>query len=76
MQLIEIAPCRFLLAVPSGTASESLEITLVDLLETRPEDEIAEKALLTDLRQKLSRHRQKEGLTKGEILFINTESGS
>jgi hypothetical protein len=76
LQLIEIVPCRFLLAVPSGTAIESLEITIVDLLETLSEDEITEKALLTDLRHKLSRHRQKEGLTKGEILFINTESSS
>ena len=76
LQLIEIAPCRFLLAVPSGTAIESLEITLVDLLETLSEDEITEKTLLTDLRHKLSRHRQKEGLTKGEILFINTDSDS
>ena len=76
LQLIEIAPCRFLLAVPSGTAIESLEITIVDLIENLSEDEITEKALLTDLRHKLSRHRQKEGLTKGEILFINTESSS
>ena len=74
LQMIEIAPCRFLLALPSGTAIESLEITIVDLIEHLPDDEIAELAILTDLRQKLSRHRQQEGLSKGEILFINTES--
>jgi hypothetical protein len=73
LRLIEIAPFRFLLAVPTGTAIESLEIAIMDLIEKLPEDEIAEKALLTDLRQKISHHRRKEGVSKGEILYIDTE---
>lgn len=71
LQLIEIAPCRFLLVLPSGTAIEALEIALVDLLEHLPADELADKILLTDLRQKLSQHRRKDGFSKGEILFIH-----
>jgi hypothetical protein len=73
LRLIEIAPCRFLLAIPTGTALELLEIVILDLIENLPEDQITEKALLTDLRRKLSHHRRKDGLSKGEILYINTE---
>jgi hypothetical protein len=73
LRLIEIAPCRFLLAIPTGTAIELLEIVIMDLIENLPEDQITEKALLTDLRQKLSHNRRKKALSKGEILFINTE---
>jgi hypothetical protein len=73
LQLIEIAPYRFLIVIPSGTAIEALEITLVDLIEHLPEDEIDERRILTDLRQKLSQHRCKESHSRGEILFINLD---
>lgn len=74
LRLIEIAPHRFLLAVPTGTAIESLEVAIVDLIENLPEDQIDEKILLMDLRQKISHHRRKEGVSKGEILYIDTSS--
>ncbi len=73
LQLIEIAPARFLLVVPSGTAIEALEIALVDLIERLPEEEFAEKDLLIDLRRKISQNRRKDGLSKGEILFVNSD---
>lgn len=73
LQLVEIAPSRFLLVIPSGTATEALEIALVDLIERLPEEEVAEKNLLIDLRRKLSYNRRKDGLFKGEILFISPE---
>jgi hypothetical protein len=73
LRIIEIAPCRFLLALPPGTAIESLEIALIDLIEHLPEEQNAEMALLKDLRQKISYHRRLEGVSKGEILYIATE---
>lgn len=73
LQLIEITPLRYLMAIPTGTAVEALEIALVDLIEHLPEKEAEERTLLTDLRLKLSQHRRKDGLSKGEILFINME---
>lgn len=73
LQLIEIAPARFLLVIPSGTAIEALEIALVDLIERLPEEEVVEKSLLIDLRQKLKQNRRKDGLSKGEILFVNAD---
>ena len=71
LQLIEITPSRFLLVIPSGTAIEALELALVDLIEHLPEDDLAERNLLTDLRRKLSQNRRKEGVSKGEILFLH-----
>jgi hypothetical protein len=76
LKLIEIAPFRFLLAVPTGTSIESLELAIMDLIEHLPENDIDEMALLTDLRQKISHHRRKEGVSKGEILYISTEWSS
>lgn len=73
LRMIEIAPCQFLLAIPTGTAMELLEVVIMDLIEHLPEDQIGEKGLLTDLRLKLSHNRRKEALSKGEILYINTE---
>lgn len=70
LQLIEITTSRFLLAIPTGTSIESLEIAIMDLIEHLPEDEDAEKDLLTELRQKISHYRRNEGFTKGEILFV------
>lgn len=70
LQLIEIAPSRFLLVIPSGTAIEALELALVDLVEHLPEDEVSERKLLTDLRRKLSQNRRKASLSKGEIVFV------
>jgi hypothetical protein len=73
LRIIEIAPCRFLLAVPTGTAIESLEIAIIDLIEHLPEEQKAETTLLKALRQKIGYHRRLEGVSKAEILFIATE---
>jgi hypothetical protein len=73
LRLIEIAPCRFLLAIPSGTAIETLEIAIMDQIENLPDEMTAEKTLLTDLRQKISHHRRKDGVSKGEILYVDTD---
>jgi hypothetical protein len=70
LRLIEIVPGRFILSLPTGTAIESLELAVMDLIEKIPETEIAEKALLSQLRQHLSKYRRSDGVSKGEILFI------
>jgi hypothetical protein len=74
LNLIEIAPRRFLLAVPTGTTIETLEIAIMDLIENIPKDETSEYSLLTDLREKISKHRRREGVSKGEILYIHMDS--
>ena len=73
LRLIEIASCRFLLAVPTGTAIETLELAIMDLIETLPKEETAEHFLLVDLREKISQHRRTDGVSKGEILYIHMD---
>jgi hypothetical protein len=72
LRLVEIAPTRFLLAVPTGTSVDSLEVAIMDLIESLSEDEVDEKEFLLALRHHLSRYRRNDGVTKGEILFLNT----
>ncbi len=72
LKLIEISPLRCLLAIPSGTSTESLEISLIDLLEHLPKEAIGERRILTALRQKIGQHRRNEQISKGEILYIDT----
>jgi hypothetical protein len=73
LKLIEITASRFLLAVPSGTAIETLEIAIMDQIDNLSEDMAHEKILLTELRNTITHHRRKDGFTKGEILYIDTD---
>ena len=71
LEMIEIAPCRFLLAVPTGTAIETLEVTLLDLIERLPTSEEADRELLTQLRGQLSCLRRSAGVVKREVLVVD-----
>ena len=70
INLIEIAPARFLIAIPPGTAIEKLEIALLDALEHLGPNEDQETALVMSLREHLNVVRRTDRLTKGEILFV------
>jgi hypothetical protein len=72
LQLVEITPARYLLSVPSGTPIESLELTLLDLLDHLPASESYERSLLTAIREKLNTVRQEQRISKAEILFVAT----
>jgi hypothetical protein len=72
LRLAEIAPARFLLAIPPGTAMESLEIAILDLMEKLPEKEDYERQLLTTLAKILSVARRQSQVTKAELLFVAT----
>ncbi|OGV71331.1 MAG: hypothetical protein A2269_00190 [Lentisphaerae bacterium RIFOXYA12_FULL_60_10] len=71
LKMIEITPTRYLLALPSGKAIESLEVTIRDLIENRKDaPEGPEKALLEELCKDLGKHRRSEKVTRGELLFV------
>lgn len=70
LRLIEITPARYLLSIPTGTAVESFELAIMDVVETIPKEEVADKNLLSQIRHYLSRYRRSNGLSKGEILFV------
>jgi hypothetical protein len=71
LHLIEIAPTRFLLSIPTGTPVESLEVAIMDLLENLPPDENEERVLLEELRKCISHQRRRKSMSKGELLFID-----
>jgi hypothetical protein len=71
LKMVEIAPARFLLTIPTGTAIESLEVAILDLLENLPADETEERGLLEELRKCISHQRRGKLVSKAELLFID-----
>jgi hypothetical protein len=72
LRLVEVAPRRFLLTIPSGTAIEALEMELLDTLESLSADEEAERPGLERLRQILNQQRKKKTVSKREFLLIGS----
>lgn len=72
LRLIEVAPSRFLLTIPTGTVVDSLELAVVDMLQNLKPSEEWEKSLLEALRD-LMRHVRLAGkVSKAELLFVET----
>lgn len=70
LRLVEIAPLRFLLSITDGCTPHALELAIMDLIERLPPEAGQDRNLLVELRQQLSLHRRREGVSTGEILFI------
>jgi hypothetical protein len=70
LHMVEISPSRFLMAVPTGTPPESLELAVTDLLEHLPPKETYERDLLTELHRILSHRRRRKDVHKVEILLL------
>ena len=74
LRLVEIAPARYLLSIPPGTAIETIEVALGDILETVPPEEAEDRALLDDLRKCFTTTRRGRRMTKEEILLVDLAS--
>ena len=74
LRLVELAPLRFLLTIPAGTAVESLELAVIDLLQTLKSYEDWEKAILEGLRDLMRCLRLDGKLSKAELLFVETKA--
>ena len=72
LRLVEIAPARHLLVIPTGTAIEQLEVAVDDLLERLGPDEKYERELLAELHRLLRQRRRQQEVSKAEILLVNT----
>jgi hypothetical protein len=72
IEFLEIEPFHYLLSIPSGTAIESLEIAIVDLLEHLSDEEKDDLPLLKELKRKISKHRRERQVFKAEVLFFKT----
>lgn len=73
LRLVEIAPARYLLSIPSGATAETLEVTVRDLLENAGEVSPQERALLEDLCELLGHHRRRAAVSKGEMFFVDVQ---
>jgi hypothetical protein len=73
LRLVEIAPMRYLLTIPSGTAVDSLELAVVDLLENVKSLDEWERSILEQLRDLMRALRVGDKLYKAELLFIDTK---
>ncbi|MFN8390781.1 MAG: hypothetical protein U0136_10865 [Bdellovibrionota bacterium] len=72
LRLVEIAPARFLLVIPTGSPIERLEVAIVDKLEHLNHDDAYERDLLTKLKACLTEQRRSGVVSKAEILFVET----
>jgi hypothetical protein len=73
LRLVEIAPTRYLLTIPSGTPVDSLELAVVDLLENVKSLDEWEMSILEQLRDLMRTLRLEDKLYKAELLFIDTK---
>jgi len=73
LRMVEIAPMRYLLTVPSGTAVDSLELAIVDLLENTKSLDEWERSSLEQLRDLMRTLRVGDKVHKAELLFIDTK---
>lgn len=72
LNLIEITPARYLLTIPPGTAIESLEVALLDLLHD-PDINQNERAILHELMNLIGHQRRTKCMSKAEIVVINSD---
>ena len=73
LRLVEVAPTRFLLTIPSGTPIDSLELAIGDLLDETAPDEWEHSSLLK-LRDLIRKLRRRGDISKGEMLFVKTHA--
>jgi hypothetical protein len=76
LKLVEIAPGRNLIAIPSGTSLESLEVTILDLIEKVPSDDRMDRALLEEFCKYVGRLRRNSKMSKVEILVVDSDDGN
>jgi hypothetical protein len=70
LRLAGVSPGRYLLTIAPGTTIESLEVTLLDLLEGLPSIEDHERAILEELLRLIRSSRRLRTISKFEMLYI------
>ena len=75
LRRVKIAPGRYLLAIPPGMPTESLEVALVDLLDEKQRLSDTEFEVIRRLRECLAFNRRRNRMVKGELIFITSGEG-
>jgi len=70
LRLAEVTPGRHLLTIVSGMAVESLEVAILDLLESLPQED-DERWVLEELRSLIGSSRRKQAIRKFEMLYVS-----
>jgi len=73
IKLVEIAPGRNLIAIPSGTSLESLEIAILELIEGIASTDETEKSLLKEFCKYVGRLRRYNRISRAEIMIVDTD---
>jgi len=71
LRLVEIAPTRFLLVIPTGTPIETLEVSLMDLYDSTPKEDEYERRILGELKRCLTAQRRGKKVSKAELLLVD-----
>ena len=71
LRLVEIAPARYLLVLPTGTPVEVLEVAVHDAMDGLGQDEEDERPLLEDLCDLLRSQRRRKNVSKAELVFVD-----
>jgi len=74
LRTVEVAPLRFLLTIPLGTSIDSIEVAVIDAIESAADHEERERLILTQLRELIRKLRRRGELSKAEMLFVDTRS--
>ena len=74
LKLVEVAPGRNLITIPSGTSLESLEVAILELIENMPSDEFMDQALLKEFCKYIGRLRRNNKMSTVEILIVDTDN--
>lgn len=73
LKLVEIAPARYLIMLPSGKPIECLEVEIQDILDgLGPDDE--DRPLLERLREVMVTQRRRRTVSKAELILVDTGS--
>jgi len=72
IRLVEIVPGRSILSVPSGTAPETIELALADLLDEVPVSEPIEREMIRRLLEIFRTARKRRGMMKVEIVLLTS----
>jgi hypothetical protein len=75
LRMIEVAPLRYLLTIPLGTPVDSLELAVIDEMDTAEAQDPWEQAVLQRLRQLFGSLRRGSELSKAEVLLVERKAG-
>lgn len=70
VQLVEVAPSRYLITIPTGTPTSEIELALQDKLEELAEGNAREREIVAELLTQLRRYRKSAAVSKAEVLFV------